>query len=83
MSVECLGCAMINTQTYEGRSESSNNCPVIQLIFIAKQKETYQIQLQHVLYKCCENQDDAQRHNKNMFITKRRCMGTRSTPKSK
>ena len=26
---------------YEGRSESSNNCLIIQLIFIVKQKETY------------------------------------------
>ena len=55
---------------YEGRSESSNNCLIIPLIIIVKQKETYLIKLQHVLYKCCENQDDAQRHNKNMFITK-------------
>ena len=29
--------------TYEGRSESSNNCLIIQLIFIVKQKESYLI----------------------------------------
>ena len=28
---------------YEGRSESSNNCLIIQLIFIVKQKESYLI----------------------------------------
>ena len=30
-------------QKYEGHSESSNNCLIIQLIFIVKQKETYLI----------------------------------------
>ena len=51
---------------YEGRSESSKNCLIIHIIFIVKQKEVHPFQLQHILYKCCENQDDALRHNKNM-----------------
>ena len=52
------------TNKYEGRSESSNNCLIIHIIFIVKQKEANLFKLQHVLYKCCENQDDALRHIK-------------------
>ena len=55
---------------YEGRSESSNKCLIIHIIFIVKQKETYLFQLQHILYKCCENQDDALRHDKKCSLQK-------------
>ena len=30
-----------DTSMYEGRSESSNNCLIIHIIFIVKQKEKY------------------------------------------
>ena len=65
---------------YEGRSESSK---LICVFVFAYADCWFSHEAAHIVYKFYENQDDALRHNKNMFITKRCGTGTRSTPKSK
>ena len=42
-SHKCVKIFLVIKYMYEGRSESLNNCLIIQLIFIVKQKETYLI----------------------------------------